>query len=845
MMPKVVEAHNASQMELNTLAADVFKCGTTKNTHVKKADSIKAQYLKFAPLHQTCRAAEAGVSTTRTACWEEEADKKKIMQLKCGAFKMVKRQVGDQQASKQIMMKGGSESVGSYVDRVTATVCGSCVGKGCKLGKFPAKGKKCGYAPYTCGCGVKCKYDKAKDDCDAATADWKQFNKQCRGDDKTYADRKAACDSLQDQTDGAACKTAVSMKDACETYAECHFDKMKAYVDLESMVKIEEKDRHIEWRGLKRMKCLMQAFNKGKVSDEDIATCRKIKTSSVDHLEIDYPKNAPIDNCEVPKNYPNTPTYKLENFARLPMLAKGKPDAYECTGLQEISTTPAAGSPPTCKCARVTLNGPYSAGPVVKCVNCHDVRRSTEKNSCPEGTKIFSPRSRTDWKTFLSSTEPLRAPHWIIDITRPENHCGGCKKPMNSQNHAQKSWKTVDGSAWWLRSTEYKGLSGDYHANCYMNLKSTSFANENNVTFGDQNCDYHSKSYYCQASQLHLAPKSGSPPACQCKEVTLTGKYSAGSLIKCTGCLKVSKSLERNSCPVGTKIFSPRTRADWKTFIESAAPLRSPDFIIDITQAQKGCGGCNKHAMNSHSPAQATWRTSDNTPWFLRSSKYSEPSEASSYHANCYMDLVSAVSEDSVTFSAKKCDYSSNAYYCQPVKKKIKKVEPEVEEPEPKGPPPAPESGEDYEGFKCADGAYTGLPGLNGTCGNFLDVSDEDCSKACDESSSALGKESCDKVTGVPKCVASVYDRQKKVCILHRACTQLVEWEGHEDIVTRIKPSYSPASKTFSREENVTCKGEAYTAPDGDLMGFKDSTEAECWEACFANKWSGKKDVPL
>jgi hypothetical protein len=58
---------------------------------VKKADAIKAQYTKFAPLHMTCRAAEAGVSSTRTALWEEEADKKKIMQLKCGAFKMVKQ----------------------------------------------------------------------------------------------------------------------------------------------------------------------------------------------------------------------------------------------------------------------------------------------------------------------------------------------------------------------------------------------------------------------------------------------------------------------------------------------------------------------------------------------------------------------------------------------------------------------------------------------------------------------------------------------------------------------------------------------------------------------------------
>ena len=54
--------------------------------------------------------------------------------------------------------------------------------------------------------------------------------------------------------------------------------------------------------------------------------------------------------------------------------------------------------------------------------------RSSQKNSCPNGMKIFSPASRGDWKTFLTSAGPLRAPHWIIDVTRPQNGCGGCKK---------------------------------------------------------------------------------------------------------------------------------------------------------------------------------------------------------------------------------------------------------------------------------------------------------------------------------------------------------------------------------------------------------------------------------
>ena len=145
--------------------------------------------------------------------------------------------------------------------------------------------------------------------------------------------------------------------------------------------------------------------------------------------------------CVVPLLYPNTAEYKAAEFTPLPTLAKGKFGANECTGVREVSTTPATGSPTSCKCERVTMNGPYSPGAVVKCVNCLDVSKSTEKTSCPSGTKLFSPQTRQDWDSFLKSAAPLRAPHWIIDVTRPQNGCGGCTSyAMNSQTTQQQSW---------------------------------------------------------------------------------------------------------------------------------------------------------------------------------------------------------------------------------------------------------------------------------------------------------------------------------------------------------------------------------------------------------------------
>jgi len=264
----------------------------------------------------------------------------------------------------------------------------------------------------------------------------------------------------------------------------------------------------------------------------------------------------------------------------------------------------------------------------------------------------------------LSSATPLRSPNWIIDVTQPKSGCGGCSKgAMNSDTALQKDWVTSDGSAWWLRSSKYSEPNGYYSANCYLDLWHNP-ANENGVTFNDKKCSYHSNSYYCQAKMLSTKPKKGSPPGCTCSRVALVGKYSAGSLLKCVGCLDVRKSTETNSCPQGMKLFSPRNQADWKTFIKSATPLRSPHWIIDITRPSNGCGGCTRHPMNFQSPQQTSWRTQDGSPWWLRSTRYSEPN--GDYHANCYLDLWhNPPNENSITWNDNNCRYHSNAYYCQ------------------------------------------------------------------------------------------------------------------------------------------------------------------------------------
>lgn len=154
------------------------------------------------------------------------------------------------------------------------------------------------------------------------------------------------------------------------------------------------------------------------------------------------------------------------------------------------------GSPRNCSIQMIKLKGPYTPGGLLKVTHGLDVRKSTQRNSCPRNWKIFAPTSVRDWATVKGSTSFPKSPHLIVDVTRPKRGCGGCTRAaMNSSSRAQRSWRTTDGAKWFLRSTRYSEPNGDYHANCYLHVYKTT---PNDVKFNDLNCSYHSNSYLCQ-----------------------------------------------------------------------------------------------------------------------------------------------------------------------------------------------------------------------------------------------------------------------------------------------------------------------------------------------------------
>ena len=74
---------------------------------------------------------------------------------------------------------------------------------------------------------------------------------------------------------------------------------------MKSDVQMDERDRKAEWRGLKRMECLIKAFSDGKITNAEVDTC-KAKSHSTSLLNIKYPSIPKLAKCALVTLYPTT-----------------------------------------------------------------------------------------------------------------------------------------------------------------------------------------------------------------------------------------------------------------------------------------------------------------------------------------------------------------------------------------------------------------------------------------------------------------------------------------------------------------------------------------------------------
>merc|ERR1740127_50381 len=124
MMPKVIAAHKADQSNLNRLVREIAKCGTTKDVALKGAKVPFSKYKKEGRYHKSCRGNEAVKYTSKKNCLSQQRSLYNIKVLKCKSFATISSKWGTTKNNKAVVNKGGSESVQSYVTRLSTTFCG-------------------------------------------------------------------------------------------------------------------------------------------------------------------------------------------------------------------------------------------------------------------------------------------------------------------------------------------------------------------------------------------------------------------------------------------------------------------------------------------------------------------------------------------------------------------------------------------------------------------------------------------------------------------------------------------------------------------------------------------------
>jgi hypothetical protein len=163
MMPKVIAAHKADQAQLNRLVREIAKCGKTKTSALKGAKVQFDKYRKDSRYHKSCRADESVKYTSKKNCLSQQKSLYSVKVLKCKAFAELSKKWGTTKNNAEVAKKGASESVESYVTRLSTTFCGKHIHgtKGTKKGPGGWGGGLAG--------GMLDQYLRAKEACRRAT----------------------------------------------------------------------------------------------------------------------------------------------------------------------------------------------------------------------------------------------------------------------------------------------------------------------------------------------------------------------------------------------------------------------------------------------------------------------------------------------------------------------------------------------------------------------------------------------------------------------------------------------------------------------------------------------------
>jgi hypothetical protein len=293
MTPKIKKAHKDDVTTLTRLDAAFLLCQGKKvssDSRIKQLITKSALTTKY---HRSCRQSEGRQWQLKDMCTKKVALLNRIMKSEC---------------QKQRLLWRNPNTEANY----------------CHTTKRPEPYKLWLRRNLRWFSGKEGTYLRQKAKCEKATVDYKREKPICDRTVAAWKRQQNACNNRQSTLEGDTCSAGRQHQASCKEYRKCYSDALRAKYAQMPVIKKNEKDRKTEWRGLKRISCLLNVFatDESEPSVEVIDKCKQ-KTHDTTILNIAYKRAPARQRCGASPTVPCSTSFHRTYYWRLP--SRGQP----------------------------------------------------------------------------------------------------------------------------------------------------------------------------------------------------------------------------------------------------------------------------------------------------------------------------------------------------------------------------------------------------------------------------------------------------------------------------------------------------------------------------------------
>mmetsp|Transcript_20911 Transcript_20911/g.46445 ORF Transcript_20911/g.46445 Transcript_20911/m.46445 type:complete len:878 (-) Transcript_20911:59-2692(-) len=297
MVPKVKKAHTTDVTTMAVLDNAFSLCKGKKVSSDSRIKNLITKSGKTTTAHRSCRTTEGRWYDLKTTCSAEVALLLKIKKTECQKQRLMWRNPNTEAAYCHTTKRPEPYKLWLNRNRMWFEK---------KEKAYLAQKKRCDVATDN--------HKKAKPPCDRKIATWKST--------------RVNCNNLQNTLEGDTCSAGRQHQASCKEYRKCYSDALRAKYAQMPVIKKNEKDRKTEWRGLKRISCLLNVFatDESEPSVEVIDKCKQ-KTHDTTILNIAYKKAPARQRCGASPTVPCSTSFHRTYYWRLP--SRGQPKRCE------------------------------------------------------------------------------------------------------------------------------------------------------------------------------------------------------------------------------------------------------------------------------------------------------------------------------------------------------------------------------------------------------------------------------------------------------------------------------------------------------------------------------------